>query len=774
MKNYILLITGILIGLFSQSQTILLDDTKWFRMGPHCAYVISLAMAPSNPDVIYIGTYASGVYKTIDGGESWNYCSTEILPQYEDSLNNSPTSPCWYFGDYYPVYTVAVHPQDENHLWIGIQERGLLESTNGGLSWQKANETLPDTLAVNLIKINRQNHDDIMLGTGKYFTSGSPQNGGLYRSLDGGDTWNLDEGLPNGNTYRIRDIKRDPGDNDHIITCIGSAGEPGFPWGIKESYDNGNTWQTITDIIEFSEISIDPQNSVFWWGVGLTVWGDWWFFISDDGGQNWGIYEGFEDPYKWVRSMYSDTDFNIYIERDSDDYSILKSPDNGISWFEVDKLSNKVSYLYGTIRLKNRCEAEASNTDNVYFGTYYGVFHSEDGGVTTQIQNTDLINSYILDIEINQKNSDIMYAAGNQGLWKSINGGLNWEYIIQDHLTVVKCDPEHPDTIYFGGRGLWRSFDGGQTYQEIVATFSTINDIAINPEETNILYYKRISNVYKSIDWGDSWEFIFGEYVNSVYREIVMDPNHPDTIYLGEYRSIDGGETWENCFEKLIMAVHPQNANIIYATNATYLGNTTVEVSYDWGESFQTLAEYQNGPIHNYNIYCFRIYKENPDYLFYSTRNNKIFYSSDAGINWQQLEGKYNTRVTDIIPFVNENKYYLATHGDGVWIYDTNYITQAESNLDFTKKNSLNVSPNPFKKKVKITFNIKKSGIVNISIYNLQGRLIKTIVNENKTKGEYEIIWDGRDNNEEDITNGLYIVHFQHDKKIHSSKIIKL
>jgi len=769
MKNYILLITVILIGLFTQSQTILLDDTKWFRKGPHCAYVISLAMAPSNHDVIYIGTYSGGVYKTIDGGETWIYCSTEILPQYEDSLNNPPTLPCWYFGDYYPVYAVAVHPQDENQLWIGTQ-RGLFESTNGGSTWQKANETLPDTLAVNLIKINLQDTDDIMLGTGKSFSGTCPPNGGMYRTFNGGVTWNLEQGLPNGNTYRITDIKRDPGDNDHIITCIGSAGEPGFPWGIKESYDNGNTWQTVTDFFEFFEINIDPQNSQLWWGVVLTDWGDFWLFTSDDGGQNWNLYEGFEDPYKWVMSMYADTDFNLYIERESEDFSILKSPDNGISWFEVDK----ISYFIGTNSLKNRCEAEASNTDNVYFGTYNGVFHSEDGGITTQIQNTGLMNSYILDIEINPKNSDIIYAAGNQGLWKSINGGFNWEYIIQDHFTVVKCDPEHPDTIYFGGRGLWRSFDGGQTYQEIVATFSNINDIAINPKETNILYYKIISSVYKSTDWGDSWEFIFGESINSVYREIVMDPNHPDTLYLGRYRSTDGGVNWENSFEKLIIAVHPQNANIIYATNLAGYGNSSVEVSYDWGNSFQTLAEYQNGPFPNYNIYCFRIYDENPDYLFYSTRNNKIFYSSDAGTSWQQLEGKYNTRVTDIIPFVNENIYYLATHGDGVWIYDTNYITQTESNLDFTKNNSLNVSPNPFKKKVKITFNIKKSGIVNISIYNLQGRLIKTIVNENKTKGEYEIIWDGRDNNEEDITNGLYIVHFQHDKKIHSSKIIKL
>jgi len=762
MKNYVLLITGILIGLFSHSQPILLDDTKWYRKGPNCAYVISLGMAPSNPDVIYIGTYSGGVYKTIDGGETWIYCSTEILPQYEDSLNYSPTLPCWYFGDYYPVYTVAVHPQDENHLWIGTQERGLFESTNGGSTWQKANETLPDTLAVNLIKINQQNPDDIVLGTGKYFTVGSPQNGGLYRTLDGGDTWSLDEGLPNGNTYQIRDIKRDPSDFEHIIVGISSAGEPGFSWGIKESYDNGNTWLTVTDIFPFSEICIDPQNSQFWWGVGYTTYGDWWLFTSDDGGQNWSLYEGFEDPYKWVMSMYADADFNLYIERDSDDYSILKSPDNGISWFEVDKLSNKVSCLYGTIRLKNRCEAEVSNTDNVYFGTYWGVFHSEDGGITTQIQNTNLMNSYILDIEIHPKNSDIIYAAGNQGLWKSINGGLNWEYISQDNLTVVKCDPKHPDTIYFGGRrSLWRSFDGGQTYQKIADTIGIISDIAINPKETNILYYKR-GGVGKSIDYGDTWEVI---YSGPSYREIVLDPNHPDTLYLGGHRSTDGGVTWENFCDKLIMAVHPQNANIIYATNATYLGNTTVEVSYDWGESFQILAEYQNGPLPNYNIYCFRIYKENPDYLFYSTRNNKIFYSSDAGSNWQQLDGKYNTRVTDIIPFVNENKYYLATHGDGVWIYDTMYTTPIFDNFTVKENYLIKVAPNPFNSITQIWYKLENNSIVKLKIYNNSGQLVSTLNEGTKLKGTHQVVFDASD-----LKNGIYFCSININGKTTDSK----
>ncbi|MBI9038963.1 MAG: T9SS type A sorting domain-containing protein [Bacteroidales bacterium] len=468
--------------------------------------------------------------------------------------------------------------------------------------------------------------------------------------------------------------------------------------------------------------------------------------------------------------MYADADFNLYIERVTGEFNslfnILKSPDKGISWFEVDKL-----LATEHMKLRNRCQAEVSNTNNVYFGTNYGVFHSVDGGITTQLKNTDLMNSYILDLEADQKNKNNIYAAGNQGLWKSIDGGINWENIICDYINVVKCDPKYPDTIYFGGNSLWRSFDGGDTYQEIVTHLSIkLYDMAINPKETNILYYRDYSCIYKSTDYGDTWATIYFPSIKSSTGDIIIDPNHPDTLYYGKLRSTDGGDTWIEALDKRIIAVHPNNSNILYATGSW---QKTLEVSYDWGNSFQIIAEYANGPFSGGHIYCFEIYKENPDYLFYSTRNTNIFYSTDAGTTWQQLEGKYNRRVTDIIPYVNENKYLLSTHGDGVWVYDTTDITAINDRL-VKDIDHLKVLPNPFKNFTKITFNIRNSGYTNISIYDLQGNLINTLLNEKKEKGKFEIVWNGKDKNGKDVESGLYLLRLQSGRNIHSCKVVLL
>ncbi len=780
MKTNILVLTMILtISLQVDAQTISLEDTNWRNNGPYCAYVKSLALAPSNPNVLYLGTYSSGIYKTINKGDSWTLCSTVNLPIYKDTLFNDPLLHCWYWGDYYPIDAIAVHPHNENKLWIGTLGRGLYESSNGGESWQKANKTLPDTLAVNIIHINPENPDDILLGTGKYFMVGNPSNGGLYRTMDGGNTWYLMQDIPNGSSFNISDIVRDPSNNDHIIVSISSAGEPGFAWGIMESYDNGTTWQELfANTFNFYNLSINPENNQNLWSSVYTNFQEYWLMYSNDGGQNWNLYEGFEEPYKWVSGLFTDTDFNLYIKRRSQEpdfsFDILKSADNGASWTGVDQLIGKTYLGWGGF--KNRVHSEHSNPENIYFSNNYGVYYSENGGETTQVRNTDLMNCYVLDLEANPKNNDRIYAAGLQGLWKSMDAGQHWQNIIREKIRAIKCDPKHPDTIYFGGRNLWRSFDGGDSYQKIAyPLFSTLVSIAVHPQKTNIVYYQMnldgITSIYKSFDYGSNWELVFSCDDLESYREIVIDPNHPDTLYIGRHRSLNGGDTWEEAFDKKIIAVHPFNSNILYATEGSYVNNT-LEVSYDWGNTFQTLAMYQSGPFPGEHIYCFRLDTENPDYLFYSTRNNNVFYSMNAGENWQQLSGHYNRRVMDIIPYVNENKFYLATHGNGVWVYDTTAISNSHPENNYNALSGLKVSPNPFSDDVTIHFTLTSSGPVNASIYNLQGSLINTLTNEYKTKGTYKVIWNGTDKNKKEVNSGLYFIRLISGRNVYTQKVV--
>ncbi|MEZ5195836.1 MAG: T9SS type A sorting domain-containing protein [Bacteroidales bacterium] len=565
-------------------------------------------------------------------------------------------------------------------------------------------------------------------------------------------------------------------DNNHIFLGVSSSGEPGFSWGLMESFDNGNTWSEVnSSILGCFDISINPENPQNIWIINYNVFFDFWLMYSDDGGLSWNLCEGLPFPQSWVMSMYADADFNLYAESQingNEDISkaVLKSSDQGESWTEVDKLQSR-EFNYD-INLSKKCQADPTNTDNIYFGNHYGVFHSVDGGISNQYQNSGLMNSYIFDIEVNPKNHDVIYAAGSQGLWKSEDGGKNWQIILQEKINVVKCNPQHPDTIYIGGFDLWRSYDGGTNLEKIDPSntyYHKVIDIDINPKETNILYCGQ-GGYYMSLDYGNSWEPIsIAKYDKSTYYDFIIDPNHTDTLYMAEYRSTDRGETWEETFERRIIGVHPQNSNIIYASSGNF---ETIDVSYDWGGTFQTIAQNSTGPFPNLNIYSFQISSENPDYLFYSTRNDKVFYSLNGGNDWQQLQGGYDTRVTDIIPMVNENKYFLATHGDGVWIYDTTYITSTERKVTGEQNNHLKASPNPFSIQTNISYDIRGTGLVNLAVYDLQGQLINTLVNENKTNGKYETLWNGKDKTGKEVKKGLYLIRLESGGDFRFCKVV--
>jgi len=254
------------------------------------------------------------------------------------------------------------------------------------------------------------------------------------------------------------------------------------------------------------------------------------------------------------------------------------------------------------------------------------------------------------------------------------------------------------------------------------------------------------------------------------YTDIIIDPLHPDTVYFGRHRSLDGGLTWEeDALELRIDGIHPQNSNSLFGSS---MQGDDIQISYDWGSNFQLMDEYLSGPFHYQNIRNFTIAKDNPEYLFYCTGNDGIHYSNNSGNNWQKLEGSYENRTLEIIPLINENKFYIATHGDGVWVYDTTYTTEIDGNLTVKNVNHIKVSPNPFTNQTSITFYIKNSGYTNISIYDMQGKLINILMDEYKMKGEFEIIWDGKDINGKEVNSGLYIICLQSGKNLYSIKVV--
>jgi hypothetical protein len=187
--------------------------------------------------------------------------------------------------------------------------------------------------------------------------------------------------------------------------------------------------------------------------------------------------------------------------------------------------------------------------------------------------------------------------------------------------------------------------------------------------------------------------------------------------------------------------------------------------------SFQLLDYFSEGSV-NSKIRNFTISKDDPDHMFFCTSNDGVHYSTDAGVNWQQLEGNYEKRTRDIIPLVDEDKYYVATHGDGVWVYDPTYVSVPDIISPPKENKLLSVVPNPFKEQAIIFYETSNDGHVNISIYNMQGKIVATLIDEHKTKGNHKITWYGTDNNGIEVNSGIYIVHFVGGGQSQSTRLL--
>ncbi|MDE2976890.1 MAG: glycosyl hydrolase, partial [Acidobacteriota bacterium] len=256
------------------------DD--YFRAGS----VGAVTVAPSDPNVIYVGmgsaqprgnvSIGDGVYRSIDAGGSWRHIG---LPRAG------------------AISKVEVHPNDPNVLWVGVlgqifgsnPERGVYRSTDGGDTWEQV-LYVSDDAGIADLELDPFNPRVLYAAAWRVerkpwtLIDGSDE-GGLFRSTDGGDTWEqLEGGLPTGVLGRIG-VSASPARRGRLWTIITAAEGRG---GIFRSEDHGDTWKKVSDEPElltrgwyYSHIDADAADPNTVWGSNVR------FFRSVDAGATW-------------------------------------------------------------------------------------------------------------------------------------------------------------------------------------------------------------------------------------------------------------------------------------------------------------------------------------------------------------------------------------------------------------------------------------------------------------------------------------------------------
>jgi N-acyl-D-aspartate/D-glutamate deacylase/photosystem II stability/assembly factor-like uncharacterized protein len=623
----------------------------------------AIAVAPSNPETIYVGSgeglqrpdlsVGDGIYRSNDGGKTWRHFGLRDAQQIGAILVD-PRDPKL-------VYVAALgHPYGAN------EERGVFRSTDGGETWKKVLYKDENTGAIALA-FDPSNSKTIysVLWSAR---QGPWENGawqgpgsGLFKSTDGGDTWHpLTNGLP---TFaeglgRIG-IAVAPSDPKTIYATVDSSQRG----GIYRSNDAGETWQLVsTDRrawargSDFAEIDVDPRNKEIVYASAIaaykstdggktfttfkgapggddyhTLWinpenpqimlyaVDQGAVVSVNGGETWSSW--YNQPTAQFYHVITDNQFPYWVyggQQESGSAGVKSRGDNGAITFRDWRTVGVEEYGY---------VAPDPLQPNVIFGGKATRFDMNTG----QVQNVapEILRSgkyrflRTAPILFSPLDPRVLYLAGNV-LFKTTNGGRSWEIISPD---LSREKPEVPASI-----GVFRRPEMATQVRRGV-----IYAVAPSPKDINTIWAGTDDGlIHVTRDGGKSWKNVTPPQIDSWSKISQIDASHFDvgTAYVAVnrirlddqkphiYRTTDGGATWKEI--------------------VTYL---------------------PDGPVNTV--------KEDPQRpgLLFAGTETAVYFSINNGEGWQPL--RLNMPATSIRDLVIHNDdIVVGTHGRSFWILD--------------------------------------------------------------------------------------------------------
>ena len=633
------------------------------------ASIGAVEVSLSNPSIVYVGTGSSkirsnvsigrGMYKSNDAGETWTWSGLRDVGQIA-TVRVNPTNPDL-------VYVAALgDPFQAN------PDRGVFRSQDGGKTWRKI-LYLSDTLGAADLEVEPGNPSVLFAcmwhGERQPWTiiSGARE-GGIYKSTDGGETWNkLAGGLPN-ELFGRANVAISASKPNRIYALI--EAKPGA--GLYRSEDAGATWSLIngspsiiTRPFYYDTLGVDPNDS------DVVFVGDEGWFRSSDGGKT---FRRAVAPHGDHHDIWINPKNSQYMIQSNDGGANI-SLDGGRTWSTQENqptaeiyqvaVDNQYPYrVYG---------AQQDNTtvivpslplgDGQGFRTGPGC---ETGPIIPNLDHPQLVYGSCKGqfSRLNLTTTDEQqYWVGAQSLYG--NGGDSLIYRFQ-RVSPMEVSPYDQNTIYYGSQYLHRSRDGGVTWEKISP------DMTAHPPGTQAASGEPITR--------DAT----GEEVYSTLYTIRESPVERGVIWTGSndgpvWVTRDDGKTWANVTPKDMppggriqnIEPSPHRAGTAYFAGYRYLLGDFAPYIYrtdDFGRTWTKLTDGQNGIAADEPT---RVVREDPVRagLLYAGTEFGIYISFDNGAHWQPFQLNLpHTPVTDVK--VAHNDLILATQGRSFWILD--------------------------------------------------------------------------------------------------------
>jgi len=641
----------------------------------------AVAIDPKNPKTIWVGTgeawtrnsvsYGDGVYKSTDGGDNWTnvglpnserVAKIVIDPSDTNSVYVCVPGKLWSDSDDRGVYKTT----DGGKSWSKVL-KGANAST--GCSMLSLDRSNPKTLYAGMWDFRRKGWTFRSGGDGPNAPSGS----GLFKSTDGGATWqSLDDksaaGLPTKPWGRIA-VTVAPS-NPNIVYALIEAEPPKN--GLYRSEDGGKTWQArdrsqmmIWRPFYFANLIVDPKdpNKVYKAGGGLIA--------SNDGGKSFsGIGGGGHGDWHDVWINPASTDHLIA----GDDGGLWYSYDGGNRWWKADNLPvsqfyhvsvdmDRPYHVYGGLQDNSSWVGDSAYPGGITSSRWENFYGGDGFWMFADPSDPDYIYAEAQGGEIGRVNRKTHETRPIKPLPQYKEGKLRFNWNTPIHVSPT-------GTLYIGAQFLFRSNDHGQTWERISPDLTT-ND----PEKQK---QEQSGGVTVDNSSAEMHTTIFGIAESPKNPSVIWVGTDDGNVQVTR----DAGKTWTNVAGNIaglpknawVTSVEPGHFDegTAYATFDMHTFGDMKPYAYktsDFGKSWTPLIA-ADATIHGFA----HVIKEdlvNRDLLFLGTEQG-LYVSLDGGKQWAQYKGgdMPNVAVDDLAIHPRDHDLVIATHGRGIWIID--------------------------------------------------------------------------------------------------------
>lgn len=636
-----------------------------------------ISVSQTDPNIVFVGTGSDGlrsnviagkgVYKSIDGGHSWSHIGLYNTGQ---------------------IGAVEIDPRNNNVVWVAAigqafnpnPERGIYKTVDGGQSWERK-----------LFRSNASGFSDLELVPGNSdvvfatawkaerkpwtIVSGGPnEEGGLYKSVDGGETWRrITEGLPTGLVGKM-DLAVSPADSSIVYLLVEAPDDDG---GLYKSVDQGESFELVSNEegirnrpFYYGNLDVDPRNPDIVYAMATR------YYKSIDGGVSW---EQLQPPHgdnhdMWINPGNPD----LFIQANDGGANVTHN--GGETWST--QFNQPTAELY-----------QVEVDDQYPYWLYAG---QQDNGSTIAVP------------------SRAPYRVQNPNAWLIETGGC------ETGPAVPK--PGNHNIVYANCKGRFGVFDKrtgtergyyvgaanmyGHNPADLRYRFQRVSPIHVSPHDPRVIYHGS-QYVHRTTDEGINWETISpdltafeadkqvisgspitrditGEEFYSTLYSLRESPLQAGVIWAGSndgpiHVTLDGGESWEDVTPGGLppggrvdsVDPSPHDPAAAYVSVLRYqLGDWKPYVykTENYGQRWRLLTNGRNGIPEDYPV---RVVREDPvrQGLLYAGTEYGLFVSFDDGGTWRSFQQNLPiTPVTDLK--VHRGDLAISTMGRAFWVLD--------------------------------------------------------------------------------------------------------